>query len=260
MKRFFSELERYSAYLFYASKCDLKSEVANSYLNWLWWILDPLCFMLVYLFIAVVVFRKSEPYFPVYVFIGLTLWNFFSKIMSSSVIMIKKNKGLLSKVYLPRYMLVLHSMMVYGIKMMISWALVLCLLVIYRVPLDCKVLYFFPILCTFAVVVFGCGTILLHFGVFVEDLANIVTVLLRLTMYLSGIFYSIRKLVPAPYNKMILYANPVAFCIDAVRESVLYQRTPNFVILGIWFVFGLLLSMVGVSLIYKHENSYAKVT
>ena len=70
--RFKNDLQKYWKYTQYAAKSQLKSEVASSYLNWLWWILDPLLFMLVYTFIALIVFKKSVEYFPVFVFIGLT--------------------------------------------------------------------------------------------------------------------------------------------------------------------------------------------
>ena len=42
---------------------ELKSEVADSYLNWLWWIIEPICFMLIYTFIFGYVFKNSEQYF-----------------------------------------------------------------------------------------------------------------------------------------------------------------------------------------------------
>lgn len=257
--RFKKEMKRYFAYLLYASKCELKSEVANSHLNWLWWILDPLCFMLVYMFIALVVFKKSEPYFPVYVFIGLTLWNFFSRTVSTSVVVIKRNKGILSKIYFPKYMMVIQTMMTQGFKMLISFALVAILMVIYQVPISYRVVYALPVVAVLILLTFGLCSILLHFGVFVDDLHNVVTVLLRLVMYLSGIFYSIKKLVPQPYNRLLLYGNPMAYFIDSLRECLLYCRTPKFIVLALWFVVGLLCSILGVRLIYRYENSYFKV-
>ena len=78
MLRFYNDVKRYYKYIIYSTKSNLKSEVANSYLNWLWWILDPLCFMLVYSFIVAIVFKTSEKFLPVFVLVGLTAWNFFN--------------------------------------------------------------------------------------------------------------------------------------------------------------------------------------
>ena len=79
MKRFIDDIKKYNKYAMYSAKSGLKSEVANSYLSWMWWILDPLLFMLVYSFISIIVFGKGEQYFPIFVFIGLSSWTFFDK-------------------------------------------------------------------------------------------------------------------------------------------------------------------------------------
>ena len=48
MKRFFKEMKQYWGFAVYSAKCDLKAEVANSFLNWLWWILEPMSSMIIY--------------------------------------------------------------------------------------------------------------------------------------------------------------------------------------------------------------------
>lgn len=62
-----NHLKRYNPYSLYAAKSELKGEVSSSYLTWIWWILDPVLFMLVYVFITVVVFRSDGEYLPVIV-------------------------------------------------------------------------------------------------------------------------------------------------------------------------------------------------
>ena len=49
--KFREHIQKYWKYSFFSAKTQLKAEVANSYLNWLWWIIDPLSFMLIYTFI-----------------------------------------------------------------------------------------------------------------------------------------------------------------------------------------------------------------
>ena len=107
MRRFVEDIKKYKNYIVYSSKSQLKSEIANSHLSWLWWILDPLLFMLVYSFIALVVFGKGEKYFPIFVFIGLNCWQFFEKSVKQSVKLVNANKQIVSKVYIPKYILIL---------------------------------------------------------------------------------------------------------------------------------------------------------
>lgn len=259
MKRFFRDLRRYYRYILYASKAQLKAEVSDSYLNWFWWILDPLCFMLIYVFIVQIVFRTSEQYFPVFVLVGLTVWNYFNKTVKDSVKMMKSNRGVVTKIYVPKFVFVLIDMFVNTFQMLISFVIIIIMMAVYRVPFAWTILYSIPILIVLNVFIFGSGMILLHFGVFIGDLSNIMNIFLRFLFYLSGIFYSVGKRVPAPYGRIVLKLNPVSFLIDAMRNSLMYGKAPDFRFMAAWMIVGLLLSGTGIWLVYKNENSYAKV-
>ena len=243
----------------YSTKAGLKAEIANSHLSWMWWFLDPICFMVIYTFIAEVVFSRSEPHFPVSVFIGLTVWNFFSKVMTGSVKLVKNQKSILTRVYLPKWILSIEKMGNLFFKMCISFALVLILMIIFQVPFSLQLFNLIPVTIVLLVITFGFSTILLHFGVFMEDLSNIVSIFLRLLFYLSGIFYNVYSRVPEPYNKILLRGNPAAFIIEQSRKIIIYQQVPDYLWLSIWMAIGLAVSIIGVATIYKYENSYAKV-
>ena len=257
--KFFNDIKKYWSYTVRSAKAELKSEVASSYLSWLWWILDPLLFMMVYTFIAVIVFEKGGKYFPIFVFIGLTMWNFFNTVVLGSVKIVKNNSATVSKVYIPKFILVIKKMMVNGFKMAISFVLVFILMGIYRVPVSYHILYIFPVLVVMMLVVFGISNLMLHFGVFVEDLRNVMTVVMRLCFYMSGIFYSISERVPEPYNRIMLQLNPAAFLIDSARQSLIYSAAPGRKVLLLWGAAGLILSVHSIKLVYKYENSYVKV-
>lgn len=258
MRRFVNDIKKYYKYAIYAAKSELKAEVANSHLSWLWWILDPLLFMLVYSFIAIVVFSKGEDYFPIFVFIGLNSWSFFEKTLKASVKIVSQNREIVSKVYLPKYILVFVKMGVNGFKMAISFSLVIILMVFYRVPISFHILFIVPLFITLIIFTFGTSSIMLHFGVFVEDLANVVNVLLKLVFYMSGIFYSISR-IGGSVGELLLKLNPMAFIINDLRSVMIYQSGSDVLWLLIWLIIGFLFSIIGIKTIYKYENSYVKV-
>ena len=109
MKKFFYNIKKYYRYAIRSAKAELKSEVADSYINWLWWIIEPLCFMLIYTFVFDYVFVNNEPYFASFVFVGLTAWTFFNRMVSGSVKLITNNRDLVTKVYIPKYILLLSK-------------------------------------------------------------------------------------------------------------------------------------------------------
>ena len=259
MKRFFSDIKKYWGYTRYSAGSALKAEVASSYLNWLWWVLDPLLYMLVYMFIAAVVFKSSEPAFPVFVFCGLTLWDFFNRNVLGSIKLVRGKASIISKVYLPKYVLVLSRMMHNGVKMLISLALIFIMMPFFGLPFTLQMVHLLPIFLVLFILTFGISTIAMHIGVFVDDLHNIMQALLRLVFYMCGIFYSIENRIPAPYNHILLKGNPVSFCIHSMRQILIYQNAPDYRLLGIWLLVGILLSAFGVWLIYRYENTYVKV-
>ena len=109
----------------------------------------------------------------------------------------------------------------------------------------------------YSVISFSC--FLLHYGVFVEDLSNVLNIALRFLFYLTGVFWNIMDRLPAPYNSYVGRGNPIAFLLTASRDCLIYGRTPHRKLLLLWFVIGLIISILGVRKIYKNENSYVKV-
>ncbi len=257
--RFFRDTKKYYAYVLRAAKSQLKAEVADSYLNWLWWVLNPLCMMLIYAFIFGVVFNGREPNFAAFIFIGLTAWNFFNNNVTSSVKMIKKNKSIIAKVYLPKYVLAYTAMAVNAFKMLISFGIIVAMMIAYRIVPTWRIILVIPLLMLLMVVTFAAMVILMHLGVFIEDMNNIITIVLRLLFYMTGIFYSVLKRLPDPYGKWILRINPMAYILDGLRNVLLYGNTPGWKIWVVWMILGILISAIGIRIIYKYENGYAKV-
>lgn len=257
LKRAFYDLKKYFRYSVVSAKSKLKAEVANSYLNWLWWILDPLCFMLIYTFIFGYVFNAKEQYFPVFIFIGLSMWDFFNKTLLASVKTIKLNKAIVSRVYFPKFILVLSKIWINGFKMMISFAVVFLMMIFFRVQLSLNVLFFVPVILILVLFTFGCSCFLMHYGVYVEDLSNVLNVVLRFVFYATGIFYNIETRIPQ-FGVLLNKLNPVAFLITSMRQSLIYGETPDWTLLLIWLFVSVLLVLLGIRKVYKEENSYVK--
>lgn len=259
IKIFINNIKKYFEYTIYSAKAELKSEVANSYLNWTWWILEPICMMLIYIFVVEIVFKSKEPNFPVFVFIGITAWNYFNKMITSSVKLIKNKKSIVSKIYLPKYILVIEKSFVFGFKACISFVLILVLMIIFKINFTIYLLNFIIIFALLYILTFGLCCIIMHFGTYIEDLTNICNIALKFLFYFSGIFYNIVTKVPSPFNNIILNANPIAFVINEFRKVFMYAESPNIIMIAFWFIISIIISAIGIKLIHKYEKSYIKV-
>ncbi|MFR9255356.1 MAG: ATP-binding cassette domain-containing protein [Merdibacter sp.] len=264
IQKVWRHLKRYNPYSVYAAKSELKSEVSASYLTWIWWILDPVLFMLVYVFITVVVFRTEGEYLPVVVIIGLTVWNFFNKNVSISVKIVNTFKGIVSKIYIPKYMLILEKMYVNFFKMMISFGIVAGFMIAYGIPFRLQLLYCIPLLVLVFILTLACSVIVAHFGVYVNDLYNIVQVILRFMFYLSGVFYDIgdrlgnRIFMGIDIGWLMTHVNPVAYLINEFRQIIIYGEALRPMMFLYWLAFSVVLLGIGLFLMYRHENNYVK--
>lgn len=259
MKKFFNNMKKYCKYAVRSAKAELKSEVADSYLNWLWWVIEPFCFMLIYSFVFGVVFPNNEKYFASFVMLGLALWDFFNRMVLGSVKLIINNRDLVTKVYLPKYILLFSKSLTYLFKMMISLGIAFALMLYQHVPITWHLILIIPVILVVYVIAFGIGTILMHFGVTFNDLSNLTNIFLKMVFYLSGVFYNINTRLKGTLKTILLKVNPIAFLMNEARKVAIFGVLPSFKGLGIWLLIGILLCSFGVHMIHKYENSYAKV-
>jgi ABC-type polysaccharide/polyol phosphate export permease len=262
MNRFFADIKKFGNYISYSARSELKAEVAGSFLGWLWWFLDPLLYMGVYSFIAILIFNRPEPHFPVFVFIGLNCWQFFSKSVKASVKLIAGKKNIVTKVYIPKHMFILEKMGVFGFKMFVSFALTAVFMLFYQVPIQWYIVGVIPLFLLLFLGTFAVCLIIMHFGVFIEDLLNVITVVLQLGFYVSGVFFSIENRLAEKYGllaDLLLNLNPLALIMNDMRNVMIGSGEMHFVTIAIWFVLSAVVSVIGIKTVYSFENSYVKI-
>ena len=258
-KRFFRDIIKYAYYMVYAARTDLKAEVANSYLNRLWWLLEPFFTMMVYVIVFGGVMGHSIENYAIFVFSALLMWNFFNKTVNYSVKLIRNNKDIVTKVYVPKFVILISNMFLNLFKLLFSMIILVGMMVIFRVSIGWQTLYALPAYVVMILLSFGTGMILLHYGVYIDDLSYATDIALRMLMFLSGVFYELTVTLSEPLGTMVLCLNPVALLIDTMRNALVYKQITNIPLLCIWFLISLILCCIGIHIVYRNENSYVKV-
>lgn len=259
IKRLFKDLGKYKEYVFFAAKADLKAEVANSYLNRLWWLLEPFFNMLVYVLVFGRVMGRSVQNYATFVFSALLMFNYFSKTINYSVKCVRSNRDIVTKVYLPKYILLISNMILNFYKLLFSMIVLVLMMFLFRIQIGWNIFFVIPAYLVMIFLAFGVGMIFLHFGVYVDDLGYAVGILLQMLMFLSGEFYDVITSLPAPLNIMMMCLNPAAMFIDTMRNALLYNEAANLPLVGVWMAISILLCYIGVHMVYKNENGYVKV-
>lgn len=259
IKKFCGDIKKYRQYMVYAAKTDLKAEVADSYLNRLWWLLEPFFNMLVYVIVFGNMMGSSIENYATFVFSALLMWSFFNKTINYSVKLVRNNKDIVTKVYIPKFIILISNMILNIFKLLFSMIVLVVMMLIFRVHIGFNIIWILPAYAVMVLLAFGAGMIFLHFGVYVDDLFYAVGILLNMLMFLSGIFYDVMTTLPEPVNKFMMCLNPIAVIVDTMRNALLYNTASNLPILGVWFGIAVILCGIGVHIVYKNENSYVKI-
>ncbi len=259
MKKFFTQLKRYNDYIIYSARADLNAEVANSYLNRLWWLLEPFFNMIVYVVVFGRLMGSSVQNYATFVFSALLMWRFFSATLTYSVKLVRNNGGILTKVYVPKFVILLSNMFLNFFKLLFSMLVLVVMLAIFHVHIGLNIFWIIPAYILMILLSFGVGMILLHFGVYIDDLAYATTILLTMLNFLSGTFYNVMTTISSPLNTLLMTLNPAAVFIDVMRSALLSNMAVDLPLLGLWTIISLLLCYIGVHIVYANENSYVKL-
>lgn len=250
-------LLKYREYILYYSKILLKTRVAGSYLGFLWLYIDPLMFMLIYTFVVQVVFQSKMENFHVFVLIGLTSWNLFSRSVLMGSTSITRNKGIFEQVYFHKFVYPTVYVLAYLYEFLISFGLIFAIMAVSKIPFTIHLAEVPAVLVTQLLFTYGCTLIVSHIGVYLFDLRNVLDFTLRFLFYFTPIMWSFDKLkIKAAW---ILKLNPMAVIIGSYRSCIFYGKSPVYSYLLIISVFSCVLIEIGYHLISRHEDTYARM-
>lgn len=250
-------LIKHHEYILYYSKIILKTRVAGSYLGFLWLYLDPLMFMLIYSFVVQVVFSSKTENFNVFVLIGLTAWNLFSRSVLIGATAITKHKGVFEQVYFHKFVYPTIYVVSYVYEFLISFLLILFMMLVARIPFTIHIFESFFVLIAQTLLTYGCTLIVSNIGVYLFDLRNILDFTLKFFFYFTPIMWSFdQRNFPGMW---ILKLNPMAVIIGSYRSCLLYGKSPVYLYLIIISLFSCVLIKIGYNSISKHEDEYARM-
>lgn len=257
IRQVMADLKKYKEYIVYSTKSELKIQLSSTYLGYLWWLLDPLMYMLVYMFVVSVIFKSSVENFPIFVFCSVLSWKWTTSSMMESANCIKARAGILQVVYMPKFILPLIKSLVNAVKFLFGILILLLLIIIYKIPFSVHNLEFiFVFIVNFAVIQ-AMGFILSHLGVFFRDINNILSFVIRLWFYLSPGFYALDRI---PENiRSLWWLNPMTPIFESYRNVFMYNRSPLYSQLSIWLLISIIVSYIGVKYLYKFDRNYTKV-
>ncbi|POX65843.1 ABC transporter permease [Microbacterium sp. SGAir0570] len=172
---------------------DIKARYKDSALGLLWVLINPIVQLTVY-YVVMGQFlgaARGIPDFAIYIFSGLTIYAFFSEMLSGSTGSIVANSGLVKKVYVPREIFPLASIGSAMFTFLVQLAVLIAACFILGVPpFSMGLIYFVPAVGLIIVYGLATGLFLSALNVYLRDVQYLTQVVLMLAMWASPIVYA----------------------------------------------------------------------
>jgi len=235
---------------------DFKVRYRNSVLGFLWSLLNPLGYMVVLTLVFSFLLRVGIPNFAAWVLIGLLIWRFFSTGTAQGLQSIVSNPSLVSKVYVPRYLIVLANNLANLLGASMEFIALLPLLIVLGVDLTVSALYLPVILVLEFLLVFGLSLSLSSLNVRYRDFYQLWDIALQLGFFLSPIVYD-ASFVPERF-RLVYSLNPVTRLIESARSVFLSHRLPSLFESGVLAAGVAILIVVGLLIFRGLEAKFSE--
>jgi ABC-2 type transport system permease protein len=202
---------------------NIKVKYKNSVLGFMWSMLHPLAYLVIFVFVFSQAFGNIERY-PLYALIGLVFWTYFNNSMNQIINSIIHNGSIIKTIALPNVLFPLSAAFAEFITLLLSLIPFVGLMLFFGLKLSAISLLLIPAILVFGVFTFGLGTFLATFNVFFRDVGILWNTLAPALFYFTPIAY-LSNLIPEKYL-VFVKLNPLYHFMVLFRDILFYNQLP----------------------------------
>ncbi|MBV8731034.1 MAG: ABC transporter permease [Acidobacteriia bacterium] len=240
-------LVQYAGLLYTFTCLRLGVRYRQSFLGWLWALLQPLALLISYtvIFSRVAKLPSEGVPYPAFVLCALVPWGFFSSAIAAASPSLVHYQDLVMKVYFPREIIPLSYISASAVDLGIAMVLLLGVMASYGMAVTWNLVYLIPILVILAAFSAAVALLLSAVQVRWRDIGIAVPLLLQVWLWATPVVYPIAS-IPAAGRRLYVL-NPLAVLIDSFRQVTLHGHSPD----------GRLLTLAGAISLFSLLVSYA---
>ncbi|MCR4694288.1 MAG: ABC transporter permease [Pseudobutyrivibrio sp.] len=236
---------------------EYKNQTNEMNLGWLWDYLNPLIYMIIMsTYYQNIIVKKIEN-FPVFVFIGITIFNYYQSATNGAMRSIVSNKQLLIKSQMPVEIYIYQKIIMAARTMFFSFVMLIPIIMFFKIRLTWRVVQIIPIFLLTTIIIIGISKILAVLYVYFEDIGYLYSVFMTLMVFVSCVFVPLEK-VPDNIRTLFQY-NPIYISISMVRDCLMYGTVSHisyWVKITSWAV---LLLLVGNKFFKVNKNKFVNL-
>lgn len=245
----------------------LTAQYSQARMGQIWQIMNPLLNATVYYFIFGVILGTSKgvPDFIPFLVTGVFIWTFTASSVLAGTRAISGNIGLVRALHFPRASLPIAIALQQLQQLLFSLAALLIILVTVGELPRVNWLLAVPALLLQALFNTGLSMIMARLAGRTPDIAQLMPFILRTWMYVSGVMWSIDKVLShdhlPPVVKLALECNPAAVYIDLVRFALIESYSAAQLPPHVWalaLAWGVLFAAGGFLYFWTAEEEYGR--
>ena len=203
---------------------ELRIKYKNSVLGFLWSLLNPALYLVIYYIVFQKILKNNMPLFAIFLLCGLLVWNFFSNALSSATTTIINNAGIVKKVAFPREILALASVGAALIFFLLQACVLVLALAIFQVMPAFGYLWLIPF-ALFALLLFASSLAiaLSAINVYLRDTQHLMELVLLAWFWATPIVYPFQELGVRLTQKGLLFLyffNPVTVIVLTFQRAL----------------------------------------
>ena len=253
------ELWKYKELLYFLTWRDLKVRYKQTFVGAGWAIFQPFVTMVVFtIFFSKLANIPSNgvPY-PIFVYTGLLFWQFFSSALGDTSNCLISNKSIITKVYFPRLILPLSSVLTKLVDFGISAVILIFLMFYYGFVPRLESIFVIPIVLEISFMAsVGLGLTLAAINVKYRDVRYALPFFIQMLLFVTPVIYPAS--IAGKYS-WLLALNPMTGAIQSARASLLGTTPINWVLIGISFISCAVLLLIGIYVFKKVERYFADI-
>lgn len=281
----------------YMVRADVKKRGVDTVLGNVWWVLDPLITMLIYVLVMTVIFQRSTPDFPLFLLSAMVPFKWFTATIGNSTHAITGKEGLIKQIMFPKIILPVTGAISQVVSFLFGMGVLAFVLVVAYTPhLTVQVVWVPLIVAVQFVFVLGITFMVSAVTVFYRDVGIVIGHFMRLLFWISPILWSfaavrgrglslsegladVDRALGLPLGTLfgILSYNPVSILLESYRKVVYggfpdpatlpegaeltwtAATPPDLGLLALIFVSGIVILAIGTIIFKRLEPAFAKI-
>ncbi len=213
--------------LWVLTRTEFRARYRAQALGIIWSILNPLVMMAIISLIFTQVFRSAEKHFPIFLLIGLLVWQWFTASVTTGTAVFVANADIIKRTIFARALMPVSTVLSFGINFCLESLVLLVFIPIFPGAFCLSwALLLVPVYLVLAfLVMVGLTLATSVLNVIYRDVSYLVNTALLLLYWMTPLVYPL-SVIPYPY-RVILQVNPIAGILTALRAAIMHGELPS---------------------------------